>query len=235
MGLKMKALKHHVIRHKKKIIFGAPVIVMLLVLDMSGYVAPEKTSLSLIPETARFVTADTSIAATVRLTARTPVNAVGGTIRLEPSAANILDTSQKNTVISLWAEEPTFVQEKGVISFQGGILSEGGFVGEGTVLKLFIKPTSTGVLPLTLENVQVLAHDGKGTDVQAEIHNTTFVVRAPNTPTPDLNGDDAVTFSDVSIFLMKWPLSRNVSAYDFNGDGKITFSDINPLVAALGK
>ena len=231
----MKAIfKKHVKKHKRKILLGSPIIILIIVLDAFNFFANEKTALILLPEPSRFVTVDRSFATTVKLVARTAVNAVGGSIRFNSENADILDVSQKNSIINLWAEEPTFLEEKRGVSFQGGILSEGGFVGEGPLMKIFFKPRKTGKITLAFENPQVLAHDGKGTNVLGGKNELTYVVRDSNLSSPDINGDNAVTFSDISIFLVNWPVTSDVGKYDFNDDGKVTFSDINALFAQLG-
>src|SRR3990167_4502802 len=104
----MKAIfKKHVKKHKRKILLGSPIIILIIVLDAFNFFANEKTALILLPEPSRFVTVDRSFATTVKLVARTAVNAVGGSIRFNSENADILDVSQKNSIINLWAEELT--------------------------------------------------------------------------------------------------------------------------------
>jgi len=102
------------------------------------------------------------------------------TVKVELSFANnvleIKDFSQGNSLLSLWAEEPEFSNETGLVSFSGGI--PGGYCGElagdpgtsnllGRIIfqvyqnPLINKPINTRVE--FSENSYVLLHDGLGT------------------------------------------------------------------------
>ena len=81
---------------------------------------------------------------------------------------------------------------------------------------------------------EALAHDGLGTNILGETENIIFVIRGENNPNPDLNNDNKISFSDISIFMYNW-MKSNDSRFDFNLDGKVTLSDINKLTRMIGE
>lgn len=89
------------------------------------------------------------------------INAVGGSI-LIPSFIRIDEVRDGNSLITLWAERPE-VSER-TVSFAGII--PGGWNGiDGTLFSVLITAETEGAGALRTRNVQVLAHDGKGTEV----------------------------------------------------------------------
>jgi hypothetical protein len=96
------------------------------------------------------------------------LNAAEGSItfgRDELSLVRILDSE---SVINFWVQEPK--QERDTVFFSG--ITPGGFTGHGNnLLTLEFEAKKEGVATVTVEDVQLLLHDGLGTPVE--------VVRVP--------------------------------------------------------
>ena len=119
------------------------------------------------------------------------------------------------------------------ISFSGGIIREGGFLGSGIVLTLTARPTTEGKAQITFEDTVMLAHDGTGKPVECGKNPITLSVRPQEHPTPDVNGDSSVNLFDFGLVSARLFMSYERS-YDLNLDGKITISDIGILISNMG-
>lgn len=100
------------------------------------------------------------------------INVVQAEISFPKEKLEFLGFIAENSLISLWAEEPTSSKEEGKISFIGGI--PGGFEGEGKILTLFFLPIFSENSTTTIEfsftkNSHTLLNDGWGTEAQLNL------------------------------------------------------------------
>jgi len=99
----------------------------------------------------------------------------------------VQDLSKGNSILTLWAKEPSFSNEKGEISFIGGIPA--GYQGwDGLLIKIIFKISekplisSSEVIKLKfLNNSQILLNNGLGTsdDLETEHSILTILPREP--------------------------------------------------------
>ncbi len=117
------------------------------------------------------------------------INAIGGQVSFSSNTLTLVGISKNNSVITLWAQDPTYSNGAGTASFQGVTLN--GYTGNGgTVVTLTFKAKAvgTGTIQISSSNSSVLLNDGQGTDVLTGVSDATFtinkaVIVAP-TPAP---------------------------------------------------
>lgn len=105
-----------------------------------------------------------------------PINAVSGFLRYDNNKIEIINTSKIGSIFNLWVEEPNFSNIEGTLKFQGGVPTPG-FIGNGgTVLLVIFKAKVAGITTFLWEKGEVLASDGKGTNILSDLQNLSFVV-----------------------------------------------------------
>jgi hypothetical protein len=112
------------------------------------------------------------------------------------------------------------------------VVSEAGFVGEGIVLTLAVRPTAEGNATVVFEDATMLAHDGTGMEVVCGHRPTTLMIRPAEHPSPDVNGDNTVNIFDFGIVSTRLFMSYN-RTYDLNLDGKITLADVGIVISNI--
>lgn len=178
--------------------------------------------------------------------ANTPVNAIDISVAFPPDQIEVLGIDKGESVITLWTEEP-HVEGTNVV-MRGGTYKKG-FIGEHKIATINVKAKSTGKAKFLTSAVKLLAGDGKGTDVQADLSRGTILTAiAPIGTTPgtqgvtadatvvlitDIDGDGSVSLRDISSFMGSW--ANNGIQYDFNNDGAMTFKDFSIILAAYFK
>lgn len=124
------------------------------------------------------------------------VNASDGDIEFDPEFLSVANVSKDGSAFSLWTADPTFSNSNGTISYSGG--TPNAFSGSKNILTITLKGKKLGTTVVRAVKGQVLAADGKGTDVfakggQAEITITEAAAKEEEAPA---GGD---TFSDEPV------------------------------------
>lgn len=115
------------------------------------------------------------------------VNAVLGQIHFSNDLLTLSSVS-KNGIVTLWAQEPSYSNASGDISFQGVILN--GYAGSaGKILTLTFRAKAEGTATISISggNSSVLLNDGQGTDALSSTSGASFAIvkgSAAVTPTP---------------------------------------------------
>ncbi|MBV9159019.1 MAG: hypothetical protein JO019_00260, partial [Candidatus Kaiserbacteria bacterium] len=131
-----------------------------------------------------------SIPVSVLVASDASINAVGATVAYPKDSLELLSVSKAGSIINYWAQEPTFSQSDGTVNFQGIIFDPGWNGSGGKVVQLIFKAKQAGAAALSFSDAQVLANDGKGTNIltAAPAYSLTIRAAAPapaqNTPTP---------------------------------------------------
>jgi hypothetical protein len=192
---------------------------------------------------------DTEFKMELKVSSQIPVNAFAGVVIFDEDILQVVKIDYNTSIADLWAKEPWHNRGEGTIAFIGGSTMPGGFIGTGALLSVTFKALAVGNTSLTLRDAQILAHDGRGTDVpiQAPIDNL-FTVTSSTPPglsvtsnsstisiitepvRTDLNADTKTTLADVSIFMLY--LSTGDNRADVNQDGKINTSDLSLIMGA---
>ena len=224
-------IKKFIRSHPRKILIGAPIIFLILV-NLTG-VLSGGNFFSFSADNGNFPVVGDQIAVAVQLSTKTPVNAAGGTVNFAPDMLNIVSTSRVTSIVDLWAEEPISSNSNGTLHFSGGILGAKGKESlQGTVIVVNFTALKEGKTSITLNDGQILANDGRGTNVISGSKTLTLYIRKPGNASPDVNGDGVLSVADVDALYWRTFRSYN-AAYDLNGDGKVSWADVAQLVGLL--
>ena len=112
-----------------------------------------------------------TISLAVFVNTESPIKVVGGTIVFDTEALEVIDTEINRSLVKLWAVKPSYNKGSNTIDFGGGILNEGGFVGEGEIFTILFKRKLATETSVSFKGAILLAHDGKGSDVLSETKN----------------------------------------------------------------
>src|SRR3989344_4454087 len=80
-------------------------------------------TLYLSPATASHAVGSTFITTVYVDSTNTSINAVSGIINFPKDKIEVVSVSKTNTILGFWAQEPTFSNSEGTISFEGVILN----------------------------------------------------------------------------------------------------------------
>jgi hypothetical protein len=188
-----------------------------------------------LPSTGNFNIGDTISVSLVVNTVNQSINAVAGTITFPTDKLEMASTSKDNSIISLWVQEPSLSATGDSITFSGALPSPG-FVGPaGQIMNILFKVKSGGTATIDIKDAQVLANDGLGTNILTDVVPANLILVPPPTPqknTADLNGDGKVDFSDVSILIAHWGVSKD-PRFDLNKDGVVDIKDLSILISRI--
>ena len=218
-------MRHVLFTHRYKIIFGLPVVVLLA--STLGFTLSGKAPLVLSPEE-RFLSVGATTSVTVALDADVPVNVVGGSVIL-PDGLSLVSLDTSRSLVDLWAQEPS-AQSSKIISFGGGMI--GGFQGSGEVFSLVVRADKEGTAELLLADPQLLAHDGKGTNLVTASEPLVLEIRRPDAPSPDVDEDNRITILDIGK-VSRALFGPYDPRYDLNTDGRISLADVFALLRRL--
>lgn len=93
------------------------------------------------------------------------INAASALISYPADALSVVSVSKVGSFISLWAEEPSFSNEKGTLTLEGVALNPGFNKATGKILSITFKALQEGNVSVAVKSGSVLANDGNATDV----------------------------------------------------------------------
>lgn len=112
------------------------------------------------------------------------LNAVSGSISFPPDKLQVLSVNSSDSIISLWAAEPSFSNNSGKINFEGVVLNPGFTGNNGQIVSVKLKAISTGSATISFSGGSILANDGQGTDILDKFNNQTVNISAAESGTP---------------------------------------------------
>ena len=107
------------------------------------------------------------------------INAAQGELTFPQDKLEVIDISKGNSIFTLWPQEPSFSNEKGEISFVGGLPL--GFEGKANIISIVFKVISNENEKIFAEinfkeNSQVLLNDGLGTPAKLKTQKSIFTL-----------------------------------------------------------
>jgi hypothetical protein len=222
-------MRHLLKKHKRKIVYTTPVLFFLF-FTYAAIFSPEKapvTGFSLIASSTSGTVGD-SFSVDVNVDTDTPINAIEASLSFSPENVEVTSIDQKDSIIDLWVQSPSFFNDIGTITLGGGVLRPGGFVKTGKLFTVVFLTKKEGTAKITADKVSFALADGKGTLVTPKITEVSYEIAAvPEKPVqnPDMNANNKVDLVDAGLWVMdifKPYTTRN----DLNGDGKINFRDM---------
>lgn len=228
-------------RHAHKILIGHGAVIALLTTSM--LVETPHAILYFSPEHEHMLVGE-SMALSINLNTKKPVNAVGMTLVIPPQM-EVVGMNTETSFLDLWTEEAVLNKTGRELRFSGGTLEQGGVTGVHTALTLTVRAKDSGEAVFTLKDAEVRAHDGTGDLVTTELR--AFSIDIPDAATspvriqeppiePALNADfdgiNGITLADMSILLRHLLLPYEVT-YDLNRDGFLSLPDLSVFFGML--
>jgi hypothetical protein len=166
------------------------------------------TTVNFSPASGLYMIGDT-VKVKLVLSSDVSVNAISFKVKFPSDLLDLTSISQAGSVVSLWAQEPTFSNANGTADLEGVILN--GYTGSGaTVATLIFKAKSIGKANLDFETGSVYANDGNGTDVGSGKGTSSLtIIQNTNVVPPPV-----VTKSDTNISILE--IENNNANYSQN-------------------
>lgn len=140
-------------------------LLFLLVVFCAGSLSAQAATLSL-PVSASYAPGQVvTIPVLVSTAAGESANAISATISYPLNLLRLTSLSKGGSIITLWPEEPQHSEADGTVMLEGIILNPGWSGTGGRVLTLTFIAERSGTGSLAFADAQVLANDGKGSDI----------------------------------------------------------------------
>jgi hypothetical protein len=182
------------------------------------------------------------------------LNAVSGTLTFPADLLQVVSVSKASSILTLWMQDPTFLNTDGTVSFSGIVPNPGYTGSHGRIISIQFRAKKEGTASITFtSSSQVLANDGNGTDILTGENGAAVTITAavsspvtPVTPTapsaPNTNLLANITSSThpdqtqwymLSHALFDWTNTQGISAvqlgYDQNAGGTPSVVYSNPI------
>lgn len=158
------------------------------------------------------------------------INNGEASIQFPTDLLEVVSISKSSSIFSLWVEEPSFSNNTGKITFNGGVANPGFSGSSGSIASITFKAKKTGNASLIFTDGAVRANDGLGTNVltaktSASIQiGTPAPVVVPSTPVDSASGlpakpvilseshpDQSVWYS-LNTASFKWKIPNGVNS-----------------------
>lgn len=183
---------------------------ILLVIILGALSLPLSTFAATLSLSPASPTVNAGDIVTVRLLVNTqgvPINQGEGTLRFPTDMLEVVSASKASSIFTLWVEEPSYSNQSGTVSFDGGLPTPGYTGSSGTVLSITFLAKKKGTATLSLSESAIRANDGLGTDVLSYAGGSTITItdtttapspspsEAPQTPSAPASavGEGAIT------------------------------------------
>ncbi len=131
--------------------------------------------LNLSPSSGSYKVGDTI---SVRIVLSSPgqsANAVSGSLIFSKDLLTLNSVSKSGSLISLWAQEPSYSNSSGTVDLEGIMLT--GYTGSsGNILTLSFKAKAVGSANVKFSSSSVLANDGQGTNILSGVGQANFSI-----------------------------------------------------------
>ncbi len=107
------------------------------------------------------------------------INAVSGLVNFPNTVLQVVSISKAGSILGLWAEEPTYSNTKGTVSFEGVSLNPGFSGSKGKIITINFKAIQSGKASVVLKSGSVLANDGNATNVLGTLGTALFTINDP--------------------------------------------------------
>lgn len=147
--------------------------------------AAGSASLSLVSSKRTYTVGENLTASVILSTGDVSINAASATITFDQKKLSVVSVSRSGSVFTLWAEEPTFSNSQGVISFGGGLPTPGFSGGGAIIIRITFRAKEEGTTAVRFAGGAVLANDGQGTNVLAGLTGLDLIIQGrPSVITP---------------------------------------------------
>src|SRR3989344_9283723 len=110
-----------------------------------------------------------------------PINRISSSVVFSSDTLELVSISKSASIITIWAQEPTFSNTNGTVSFEGVIFYPGFNSSKGKIVSLNFKAKKKGFGTVTLTSGSVLANDGNATNVLGTLGSASFDISDDST------------------------------------------------------
>ncbi|HPW34493.1 MAG TPA: hypothetical protein PK367_01890, partial [Candidatus Paceibacterota bacterium] len=113
------------------------------------------------------------------------INNAEATISFSPDLVEVVSVSGKDSIFSLWVEQPTFSNINGQITFNGGVVNPGFIGSRGEAVSAVFRAKKSGTANFLLSGVAIRENDGLGTNILTNYGSAVVTIKFPTTqPSP---------------------------------------------------
>ena len=132
-------------------------------------------NLSLLPSSGSYHVGDTISVRIVLSSSDQSANAVSGNLSFSKDVLTLNSISKSSSLISLWAQEPSYSNADGTVVMEGVILN--GYTGSnGMVVTMSFRAKAVGTANVKFTSSSVLANDGQGTNILTNTGQASFSI-----------------------------------------------------------
>jgi hypothetical protein len=155
------------------------VLMFLIFCSFSFVERADAATLYLSPASGSYTVGDVITVSMLVNTQGQTINSVDANITYPNKYLEVISISKSGSILSLWVEEPTFVNSSGTINLGGGLPTPGHNGGAGKIIDVTFKLKAAGSAQLAFSSGAVRANDGYGTNVLQASSGATFNISAP--------------------------------------------------------
>lgn len=126
------------------------------------------------PSSGSYIVGDRFSVAVYVSSANQAMNAASGIATFPTDRLRVTSLSRAGSIMSLWVQEPSFSNSAGTITFEGIVLNPGFIGSSGKIITVNFRVKAAGSAPLTFFSGSVLANDGRGTNILANLGRANF-------------------------------------------------------------
>ena len=154
-------------------------VILIFSFSITFSVKAESASLYLAPSSGSFLVGSTFTVSIFLNTEESEINVVWADFKFPPEILQITSPTTGSSFISEWIIPPNYSNEKGIISFKGGV--PGGIItSAGLVSSVTFRAVASGKARIEFsEESKVLLNDGQGTDILTNIRGGEYQVLIP--------------------------------------------------------
>jgi hypothetical protein len=160
--------------------------ILFILILFFAFAAPIKAangSLYLSPSSGAYTVGNTFLIEARVNTGGVSINAAQGTLVFPPDKLSVVGISKNSSIFSLWTAEPTYSNSSGTISFEGGVPNPGYTGSAGKIITITFRSRVSGTAQVNWSSGAVLANDGKGTNILANLSGGAYTL-GPTITTP---------------------------------------------------
>jgi len=141
-------------------------IVFFLFFARVDFVKAQGASLYLSPQSGTFFVGSIFDISIFVNTEGNSINAVQVDLKFPPDLLQVTSPTAGSSFISIWADQPFYSNQEGLISFKGGVLSPGINTSSGLISTITFRTKAPGKAAISfLDSSKVLLADAKGTNI----------------------------------------------------------------------
>jgi len=205
-------------------------IFLLIVLSLLFADKTYAASLSLLPSPSTVSVGDIISERVSVNTEGQSINTANASIQFPTDMVEVVSITKSSSVFTLWVEEPSFSNNTGQITFDGGVPNPGFNGQSGNLVTITFRAKKQGTASIIFTDGAVRANDGMGTDILNGKFGSTILIGVPKeievpsvTETPKVTKTETV--APVESFNPNVVVVGNQNVIIF--DGKETISDLD--------